>query len=368
VTEAIRQSGRLSSLNAPDAGEILGAMPVAVIVVDVNGHVVKANTASESLLNTSVSGLRGRMLSSIIDFPAGFDAVGDAPVAALDADFGLVRGARLRGDLYATPFGDRQDWHLLTIANGRDVNHGSRIETRGPRRTAIAIAATLAHEIKNPLSGIRGAAQLLERRASAEDVALTSLIRTEVDRVAALIDRMEGFTDTRPLPLAPENIHAVIDHARRVSEQGFGRNLVVHDEYDPSLPDVLADRDTLIQIVINLLKNAAETAEPDGTRSVTITTRYRPGYAVADRNKGRLPLPIELCVMDDGPGAPVEIADQLFEPFVSGKRKGQGLGLALADKQMRDMGGLIQYAREGQPPQTVFRLLLQRASGKGITT
>jgi two-component system, NtrC family, nitrogen regulation sensor histidine kinase GlnL len=355
----------LTSASIPDAGEILGAMPVAVLIVDSKGQVVKANATAESLLNTSISGLKGRILATIMDFPTGFDVAGENPVAALDADFGLVKGMRLRGDLYATPFGDKPDWHLLTIANGRDANHGSRIEARGPRRTAIAIAAMLAHEIKNPLSGIRGAAQLLERRASPEDAAMTSLIRTEVDRVAALIDRMEGFTDTRPLQLVPENIHAIIDHARRVAEQGFGKNLTVNDEYDPSLPDVLADRDTLIQIIINLLKNASETAELGAARTVLITTRYRPGYAVADRAKGRLPLPIEVCVMDDGPGAPAEIADQLFEPFVSGKRKGQGLGLALADKQMRDMGGLIQYAREGKPPQTVFRLLLQRATGKG---
>jgi two-component system, NtrC family, nitrogen regulation sensor histidine kinase GlnL len=348
----------------PDDADILAAMPVAAIVTDKAGVILRANAAVESLLNMSASALRGKLIDQLIDLPAGFVTTGDGPLAAHDADFGLARGGRLRGDLFATPFGEENGWHLITIANARDLHHGHRLEARGPRRTAIAIAATLAHEIKNPLSGIRGAAQLLERQSSPEDAAMTSLIRTEVDRIAALIDRMEGFTDTRPLELQAENIHAIIDYARKVSEQGFGRDLVVKEEYDPSLPDVYAHRDSLIQIVINLLKNAAETAEPGQKRTVTISTRYRPGLAVADDRRGRLPLPIELCVIDDGPGAPAAIADQLFEPFISGKRKGQGLGLALVEKQVSDMGGLIQYVREGRPPRTVFRLLLQRADEK----
>jgi two-component system, NtrC family, nitrogen regulation sensor histidine kinase GlnL len=239
------------------------------------------------------------------------------------------------------------------------------LDQGGSSRAAIAIAATLAHEIKNPLSGIRGAAQLLEGAVEGNDVSLTRLIRTEVDRIAALIDRMEGFTDTRPIELAGHNIHAIVDHARSVAQQGFGAHLSIVEEYDPSLPPVLAHGDSLIQVVINLLKNAAETAVPGETRSVTLSTRYRHGVMLSSPDHDRrLPLPIELCVIDDGPGAPPDMVEQLFDPFISSKRSGQGLGLALADKLIRDMGGLIQYGREGNPPRTTFRLLLQRARGK----
>jgi two-component system nitrogen regulation sensor histidine kinase GlnL len=176
---------------------------------------------------------------------------------------------------------------------------------------------------------------------------------------------MEGFTDSRPLPLASENIHAIIDHSRRVAEQGFGHGLEISDEFDPSLPPVLANRDGLIQVIINLLKNAAETATDGETRHVRLTTRYRQGVSLASGSDGqRAALPIEFCVIDDGPGAPAELVDQLFDPFVSGKRGGHGLGLALSDKLVRDMGGLIQYVRSDDPPRTIFRLLLQRGKGE----
>ena len=220
----------------------------------------------------------------------------------------------------------------------------------------------LAHEIKNPLSGIRGAAQLLGTQVSDDDKAMTRLICTEVDRIAALIDQMQGFTDTRPISFTTDNIHQMIDHARSVAQNGFGAQLKIVEIYDPSLPLVRVHRDSMIQILLNLLKNSAETAEINKQRIVKLTTRYRHGVSVSTgEGKARLLLPIELCVIDDGPGVPPELLENLFEPFVSSKRAGRGLGLALVDKLVRDVGGVIQYAREGSPPMTVFRILLPRA-------
>jgi two-component system, NtrC family, nitrogen regulation sensor histidine kinase GlnL len=219
----------------------------------------------------------------------------------------------------------------------------------------------LAHEIKNPLSGIRGAAQLLDKAVGADGNALTKLIRDEVDRIATLIDRMEAFTDGRPLIGRPENIYSILDHVRALAESGFGDKIDIRVSYDPSLPSVLVDRDSMIQIVLNLLKNAAE-AVPSGKRGVvTLSTGYRHGVSIPGEGGQRLSVPIELCVIDDGPGPPPEIAEHLFEPFVSSKSSGRGLGLALVDKLVRDNGGIIQFAREGQPARTVFRLLLPRA-------
>ena len=344
------------------AEDILAALPMALLVIDPAGQIQDANAQAEAVLNMSATAMVGRALDAIIKLPSGFASPDRGPYAAFDAEFQTSRGHRMRADLHMTPFADDAQWRLLTLANARDHGLGSGLERQDNRRTAIAIAATLAHEIKNPLSGIKGAAQLLDSRVSQDDAAMTRLICTEVDRVAALIDRMEGFTDTRSLALEAQNIHSIVDHARQVVEQGFGDTLSIVEEYDPSLPPVIAHRDSLIQIVINLLKNASETAINGEKRHVVLATRYRHGVAVASRQGAqRKALPIELCVIDDGPGAPPEIADQLFDPFISSKRSGQGLGLALADKLIRDMGGLIQYSREGQPTRTVFRILLQRA-------
>jgi two-component system, NtrC family, nitrogen regulation sensor histidine kinase GlnL len=348
-----------------DPLEILAALPLALLVLDEKEEIRDINAEGEALFNMSASAIVSRPIEALLTLPIGFREAQGGPFAAFDVDFDTRRGRQLRGDLHATPLIDRPGWQLLTIANARDHGMGGGLERQGNSRTAIAIAATLAHEIKNPLSGIRGAAQLLDGRVADGDADMTRLIRTEVDRIAALIDRMEGFTDTRPIALSPQNIHAIVDHSRKVIEQGYAESLFITDEYDPSLPPVLAHEDSLIQVIINLLKNAAETAEAGKKRHVTLATRYRHGIAVSSRDRERrLPLPIELCIYDDGPGAPAEIADQLFEPFVSSKRTGRGLGLALTDKLVRDMGGLIQYAREGSPPRTVFRLLLQRAEDK----
>ena len=221
----------------------------------------------------------------------------------------------------------------------------------------------LAHEIKNPLSGIRGAAQLLVGTPDGEAAALPDLIIAEVDRIAALIDRMQDFTDTRPCVVEPLNLYPLIDHARRLAEAGFARDVQFEERFDPSLPLVLANRDALMQILLNLLKNAADATAHQADRRITLATTYRHGMAAsAGAGKPRRPLPIELAVIDNGPGAPEDLVDQLFDPFVSSKPEGRGLGLALVDKLARDMNGIAHYAREGAPEVTVLRILLPRAT------
>lgn len=349
--------------SAPDASDVLVALQTAILIVAPDGRIVEVNAAGEAALNISATHLIGRKLAEILSLPLGFDAASDGPFAAYEVTLKTIRGASFRADFVVTPFAEWPGWRLVAIHGAASASRmGHRLERAGGTRSAIGVAAMLAHEIKNPLSGIRGAAQLLESRASKDDSRMTRLICSEVDRIAALLDQMEGFTDTRPRPPAPDNIHEIIDHARHVSQSGFGAALRIVDSYDPSLPPVLVHRDSLVQILLNLLKNAAETAGAGQTRTVRITTAYRQGVSLAaDTGKGKRSLPIELCVIDDGPGAPPELADDMFDPFVSTKRSGRGLGLAIADKLVRDMGGIIQYAREGDPEMTVFRLLLQRA-------
>jgi two-component system nitrogen regulation sensor histidine kinase GlnL len=349
------------STESPSPGEILAAMSTAVMVIDPEGKVIDVNAACESLFNLSRSHIVGRAIFEAIGHPL-TTMPSDAPFAAYDIEITLPGRRRMRVDLMVAPLPDRLGWRAVSIHGHARSALGSRsIDREGGTRTAVAAAAMLAHEVKNPLSAVRGAAQLLESTCDEESRGLTTLIREEVDRVAALIDRMQGFTDTRPIEMTPQNIHAILGHAREVALKGFAKGRTIREIYDPSLPAVLGHRDSLIQILINLLKNAAE-AMGDGPGSITLTTAYRHGVSMR-RGQGdaRQPLPIELCVIDEGPGAPADIEGHLFDPFVTTKRAGSGLGLALVEKLVSDQGGVIEYSREGTPQRTVFRLLLPRA-------
>jgi two-component system nitrogen regulation sensor histidine kinase GlnL len=221
----------------------------------------------------------------------------------------------------------------------------------------------LAHEIKNPLSGIRGAAQLLEQSASSDDRALTRLICDETDRIVKLVDRMEVFADERPVERAPVNIHAVLEHVRRLAQSGFARHIRIIEEYDPSLPLVYANRDHLVQVFLNLVKNAAEAIGESVTEGeIHLTTAFRPGVRLSlPGSKARVSLPLEFCVKDNGPGVPDDLMPHLFDPFVTTKPSGSGLGLALVAKIVGDHGGIIEC--ESQPRRTVFRVLMPMFTG-----
>tara|TARA_Y100000294_G_scaffold153274_2_gene152074 strand:- start:1121 stop:1936 length:816 start_codon:yes stop_codon:yes gene_type:complete len=232
----------------------------------------------------------------------------------------------------------------------RQLNH------RGAARSIIAMAAVLAHEVKNPLSGIRGAAQLLEQGAAEGDRTLTRLICDETDRICALVDRMEMFSDDRPIERGPVNIHEVLNHVRELAASGFAAGVRFIENFDPSLPPVLGNRDLLIQALLNLVKNAAEAA-PSGSAEITLGTAYRQGVWVAvPGSRDRLNLPLEVSIQDNGEGIAEELQPHLFEAFVSSRATGTGLGLALVAKIVRDHGGLIEF--QSQPRRTVFRLNL----------
>ncbi|WP_420140698.1 two-component system sensor histidine kinase NtrB [Sphingomonas sp.] len=364
------QSGRLARLRArgdappAPAEALLSALPTPLLVIDEEGLILDANAAMETLVNLSRTAIIGMGIDAVTGHHLR-SMPRETPFVAYDLDVVLPGPRPLKADLMVAPLPDWQGWRIVTIH--MHPNAGPIARRAGAGLTAAGAAAMLAHEIKNPLSGIRGAAQLLESSVDRDSQALTRLIQDEVDRVAALIDRMEGFTDTRPLDLGPQNIHVILGHARAVIEQGFGSGVTIREVYDPSLPPVLGHRDSLVQVLINLLKNAMEAVEETGG-TVTLTTAYRHGMRVlTQQGNERRSLPIEVCVIDDGPGAPPQIAEHLFDPFVSSKRSGRGLGLALVEKLVADQGGLVEYAREardGGAERTVFRLLLPRAPKK----
>lgn len=347
---------------APATIELLNALPAPTLVLDGSGDVLLANASAEAFLNQSQPNLIERGWRSL--FAAGSPVVGlidearrtgqgvqayDLPVAfetgrevACDV---LVGQAQLPDRWLTVSFQPRAVTALVDRQMGQSA----------AARTVVGAAAMLAHEIKNPLSGIRGAAQLLQDTDDQVARELAELIVAEVDRIRALIDRMEGFTDERPRRFAPENIHAILSHVRRLAETGFGSGHIFAETYDPSLPPVLCDRDALVQAVLNLVKNAVEASPPGGM--ITLTTAYRTGLRVRPPGAStRVSLPLEIAVIDEGDGPPAHVADHLFEPFVTGKRGGTGLGLALVAKVVGDHGGIVEYDR--RDGRTSFRVRL----------
>ncbi len=348
------------------ADAVLDALPHPVIMIASDGRVANANAAAESFFEASLPLLRRHTLRELVPFGSPLLALVEqvrrrgAAVNEYKVDLGTPRnpGERLV-DLYVAPLPERPD-HVVVMLQERTIadKMDRQLTHRGAARSVIALAAMLAHEIKNPLSGIRGAAQLLEQSAGDEDRNLTRLICEEADRIVKLVDRMEVFTDERPVEREPVNIHVVIEHVKRLAQSGFARHVKFVEDYDPSLPPVLANRDQLVQVFLNLVKNAAESiGEGAADGEIQLTSAFRPGVRLSrPGSKTRVSLPLEFCVKDNGPGVPDDLLPHLFDPFVTTKPTGSGLGLALAAKIVGDHGGIIEC--ESQPRRTTFRVLM----------
>ena len=359
-------SSRLSPPAFGAAEAVLNALPLAVVVVGPDGKINDANVAAEGFFDMSVAVLRRRPLRDLVPFGSPLLSLIDqvrqrgGAVNEYKVDLGTPRAPAERlVDLHVAPLPERPG-HVVVMLQQRTIadKMNRQLTHRGAARSVIALAAMLAHEIKNPLSGIRGAAQLLEQQASDDDRVLTQLICEEADRIVKLVDRMEVFGDERPIEREPINIHVVFDHVRRLAQSGFGRNIRFVEEYDPSLPPVLGNRDQLVQVFLNLIKNAAEAiGENTGDGEIQMTTAFRPGVRLSlPGSKSKISLPLEFCIKDNGPGVPDDLMPHLFDPFVTTKPTGSGLGLALAAKIVGDHGGIIEC--ELQPRRTVFRVLM----------
>jgi len=347
-----------------DPGMILAALPEPVFVVDADNTFRYLNDAAEQFFAAGQATLIGRALTEIVapDSPLvaliGQARAGDCSIS----EYGVtVESPRIGSHSVTIEVAPVTDAPGCVVASLQERSIARKIDQqlihRGAARSMAAMAAMLAHEVKNPLSGIRGAAQLLERDVNPDAVDLTRLIIDETDRIVALVDRMEMFADQRPIERTPVNIHRVLEHVRRLAASGFARDCRFVENYDPSLPPVHGNRDLLIQVFLNLVKNAAEAA-PAGT--ITLTTGYQQGVRLAVLgSEARVHLPLLVAVEDNGPGIPEDVRLHLFDPFVTTKSGGKGLGLALVAKIVGDHGGVIEF--DSEPGRTVFRVMLPMA-------
>jgi len=363
--ETSASSTRQRSQIAPqlEAGPILAALPLPVIVIDRSGIVRFVNPAAEQFLGSSTAALYGAALTDFVAPHSPLltlvDSVWRIGNTISEHDI-LLEGPRFASrsvTIQGALLGEGADTLVLTLHERSMAEMMDRHLThRSAARSITGMAAMLAHEVKNPLSGIRGAAQLLEQDADSAGRELTQLICDETDRIVALVDRMEAFSDHRPIERQPVNIHEVLERVRKAAQSGFARHVRLVEEYDPSLPAVHGNYDLLVQVFLNLVKNAAEAVlATDG--EIILATAYRHGLRLArPGGEGRQHLPLMVSVTDNGGGIPEDLRAHLFEPFVTTKRNGSGLGLALVAKVIDDHGGVIEC--ESQPWRTTFRVFL----------
>lgn len=349
-----------------------GSLPLPAILVDAQDNIVDINPAAEGFMNTSAKALIGSplwdQLSVNVPIEPAFARAraGNTTLTVNDVDVGTGSCAPRQSNLQIAPYSG-QDGHMLVLIAPREmagrVTQGNSVKSAA--KSAIGMAEMLTHEIKNPLAGITGAAQLVSMNLRGDDLELTDLIVAESRRIVRLLDQVEEFGNLSAPALMPVNLHDVLDRARRSALVGFGAHMTILEDYDPSLPLAYGDLDQLVQVVLNLLKNAAEAAGKDGG-TIRLHTFYEHSYRLHKAGAGGTPLPLQIEIIDDGPGIPPEILNDIFDPFISGRDNGTGLGLALVSKIISDHNGWITLT--SAPSRTVFRLSLPMVPRANLRT
>ncbi|MBK4217212.1 PAS domain-containing sensor histidine kinase [Paracoccus caeni] len=353
-------------------------LPLPALIIDDRDRVVAMNDAAEIWLNISRNSLLGKPLEDddiqtrlrfLPSLAQSLSRVRHNEETLYQSHLRIEIGDRAgghqdrRAGLHVGPYGSSRDWiSILLVPEEAGMEQQSRA-VRSAARSAIGMAEMLAHEIKNPLAGIRGAAQVMGMNASPEDREMAEMIVSETRRIVALLEQVERFGDTSAPNLRPINIHDVLEKTRRSAAVGFAKKITVSTDYDPSLPPAMADPDQLTQVLLNLIKNAAEAQSETEKPVIRLRTFYDHSLRAppSDAEPAGRPLPLQIEVEDNGSGLPEPIADQVFEPFVSGRENGTGLGLALVSKIITDHGALIRV--DSRPGRTIFRISLAKAQG-----
>ena len=353
------------------ANLVLEALPNPLIQLGTNNAIVYLNTAAETFFEASMGYLKGLPFTELLpDNTPLLEMVKNVRHSGnsiMDHDLvleGIRIGVRIV-NVGVSPLPGK-DGHVVISFFERSLAQRphNQQQSRGAARSVSGMAAMLAHEVKNPLSGIKGAAQLLAQTIDEQDQPLAKLICDETDRICELVDKMEGFADERPLKRSEVNIHEILNHCIRLATAGFGNRAKFKEEYDPSLPATLGNKDVLIQLFLNLLKNACEAISAE-KGEVRITTSYRQGMSVkVGGSEDRLGLPLMITIQDNGIGIPSELLDNLFDPFVTTKSNGTGLGLAFVAKAIADHGGFVEV--ETVPRLTTFRVMLPMFDSKNF--
>jgi two-component system nitrogen regulation sensor histidine kinase GlnL len=341
----------------------LDAMPLPALAVTVTGSVLLANGAAQDLFLRSLRAILGQGLPGLLsDDSHVYELIrrcwtSAATVSARDMTLRGPSFGELLCDVTAAPSEEGGFVALIVRPRGRGRDLSERLQDGAGARSMAAMGRTLAHEIKNPLAGIRGAAQLLVRDAEPDELQLVNLIVEETDRISRLIGRMEAFGDDAPIAFNPVNVHAALERVAALAENGFARGMKVRRRFDPSIPEALGDEDQLMQVFLNLVKNAAEAAQNQiEGGEITLATSFQHGVRMRTPAGDVRDLPLEIAFYDNGRGVPDDLRACLFEPFVSTKPSSGGLGLPLVQKIVAAHGGVVDF--ESKPGRTVFRVRL----------
>ena len=345
---------------------IWSSLPVPAILIDEDDRIADLNPAAEGFMNNSSKWLTGQPIWDrlAVDAPLEESFVRarsqGTPLFVNDVDVGTGARPPLVCNLQIAPLSGRPGWMVMLISPRELAGRMTQSHSvKSAAKSAIGMAEMLAHEIKNPLAGITGAAQLLSMSIGQDDLEFTDLIVAETRRIVKLLEQVEQFGNLSAPELREVNIHDVLDRARRSSLLGFGAHMKIIEDYDPSLPMALGDPDQLLQVVLNLIKNASEAADPKEGGTIRLHTFYEHSFRLRRADGSGQTLPLQVEIIDDGPGLPPDIKGDIFDPFVSGKENGTGLGLALVSKIISDHDGWISV--DSVPGKTVFRISLPRA-------
>ena len=324
------------------------SFPHPCFVIDKNYKIIDINSSLETHFLTSTYKLVGKKINDFVDKDSlllkviNQSILNQAPVVIYDIDIYWWKKDVERFNVYSSPLeGSAKHILLVMNINPKKDRIDKKLLHQNAARSVSGLSAMLAHEIRNPLAGISGAAQLLAQNADPEDLKFTQLIQSECKRIGNLVSKFEIFGDLGPLVKSNINIHDVIEKTKDLAKAGFASHVRFLEDYDPSLPDIKGNFDQLIQVFLNLIKNASEAISENGG-FIKIKTSYQSGIKILSVNNRMEDLPISISIIDNGKGIPDDLIDKIFEPFVGTKTAGSGLGLSLVSKIIADHGGVIE--------------------------